>query len=60
MVRYDLYDIRSITYDTLRLAKDEVREVFDAWKEENSGRLLAEDLPQQDLGDICDPNITGQ
>lgn len=51
-IRYDIYDTRSIAYDTLRLARDEVEEAFNKWKEDNDIRLLAEDLPQHDPSDI--------
>ena len=45
-------DGRSIAYDTLRLAKKDVQEAYSEWQEKNSDRLLQEDQPQQDVGDI--------
>ncbi len=48
--RYDIHDVRSITYDTLRLAIEEKNAAFAA----SQRRRLNEDeeLPQSSLGDI--------
>ena len=55
--RYDIHDIRSISYDSLRLARNQTTNEFSIWKE-NQNRVVESrnaattKRPQEDLGDL--------